>query len=105
MFDGQDDYIEVDVDDWSGNFTVSQFVMTNTTNQPSYASTFASGDAAGSNASFQHMMQSAGWYLHNDQTNLFDVVTVERWAHLATVFDNGTVRQYFNANSIGLAGG
>ena len=101
MFDGQDDYIEVDVDDWSGNFTVSQFVMTNTTNQPSYASTFASGDAAGSNASFQHMMQSAGWYLHNDQTNLFDVVTVERWAHLATVFDNGTVRQYFNGQYVG----
>ncbi len=101
MFDGQDDYIEVDVEDWSGNFTVSQFVMTNTTNQPAYASTFASGDTAGSNASFQHMMQSSGWYLHNDQTNFFGDVTTERWAHLATVFDNGTVRQYFNGQYVG----
>ena len=101
MFDGQDDYIEADVDDWSGNFTVSQFVITNTTNQPSFASVFASGNTAGSNASFQHMIQSSNWYLHNDQSDKFGDVITERWAHLATVFDNGTVRQYYNGQYIG----
>ena len=101
IFDGHDDYIEVDVDDWTGNFTVSQFVMTNTTNQPTYASTFASGNAAGSNASFQHMIKSSEWFLHNDQRNLFGDVIAERWSHLATVFDNGTVRQYYNGQYVG----
>ncbi len=101
MFDGQDDYIEVDVNDWNGNFTVSQFVITNTTNHPSYASVFASSDNAGSNASFQHMIQSSKWNLHNDQSNVFGDVITERWAHLATVFDNGTIRQYYNGQYVG----
>ena len=40
-FDGVDDYAVLDVEDWSGNFTISQWVWANTTNQSNYSSTFA----------------------------------------------------------------
>ena len=53
-YDGVDDSVEVDVDDWVGNFTISQWVWANSTTLPNYASTFAVDDAAGSNGSFQH---------------------------------------------------
>lgn len=107
-FDGINDFIDVNVDDWAGNFTVSQFVLTNTTNQSAYASTFAVGDVAGSSISFQHMMQSSGWYLHNNQTSRFGDVVEKKWAHLATVFDNGSVVQYMNGqlvNSVSTSNG
>ncbi len=99
-FDGIDDLAKVDITDWSGNFTVSQFVMTNTTNQSTYASTFAISDVAGSNLSFQHMANSGNWNLHNNQTTDFSEIQLNRWSHLATVFDNGTIRQYFDGNLV-----
>jgi hypothetical protein len=99
-FDGINDLAKVDIIDWSGNFTVSQFVMTNTTNQSTYASTFAIGDAAGSNLTFQHMVNSGNWKLHNNQTTDFSEIQLNRWSHLATVFDNGTIRQYFDGNLV-----
>jgi uncharacterized protein (TIGR03790 family) len=99
-FDGINDLAKVDVTDWSGNFTISQFVMTNTTNQSTYASTFAIGDVAGSNLTFQHMVNSGNWKLHNNQTTDFSEIQLNRWSHLATVFDNGTIRQYFDGNLV-----
>ena len=32
-YDGIDDYLQVDVDDWVGNFTISQWVWANTSSQ------------------------------------------------------------------------
>ncbi len=95
-FDGVNDYVNVDVDDWFGNLTVSQWVWANSTNQTSYASTFAVDDQAGSNLSFQHMVSNSKWYLHNNQSRLFGDVVDQRWTHLVTVLDNGNIRQYMD---------
>ncbi len=95
-YDGVDDSLEVDVDDWSGNFTVSQWVWANSTTLPTYASVFAVDDNAGSNASFQHAMFSGEWRLHNNQSYAFGAVEAQEWTHLATVFDNGSTRQYLD---------
>ena len=95
-YDGVDDSLAVDVDDWAGNFTVSQWVWANSTILPTYASVFAVDDNAGSNASFQHAMFSGEWRLHNNQSYAFGDVTAREWMHLATVFDNGSTRQYLD---------
>ena len=95
-YDGADDYAKVNVDDWLGNFTISQWVWANTTNQSNYASTFAIDDNAGSNQSFQHMISNGEWKLHNNQTKPFGDVDAQKWTHLVTVFDNGSVRQYMD---------
>ena len=95
-FDGSDDYAQVNVDDWVGNFTISQWVWANRTNQTSYASTFAIDDNAGSNQSFQHMVSGGKWYLHNNQTRSFGDVIAQRWTHLVTVYDDGEARQYMD---------
>ena len=93
-YDGVDDYLEVDVQDWSGNFTISQWVWANTTTLPNYATVFAAGTQAGSNASFQHAAFSGEWRLHNNQTHAFGAINAQNWTHLVTVFDNGMARQY-----------
>ena len=95
-FDGVDDYLDVDVDDWDGNFTVSQWVWANSTSLPNYATVFAVSDNAGANASFQHAAFSGEWRLHNNQTHAFGAIDAQRWMHLVTVFDAGEVRQYFD---------
>jgi len=95
-FDGVNDYATVDVNDWSGNITVSQWVWANVSNQTNYASTFAVNNQAGSNLSFQHMVSSSQWKLHNNQSQTFGDVTPQRWTHLVTVFDDGDIRQYMD---------
>ncbi|RJU95691.1 MAG: TIGR03790 family protein [Candidatus Poseidoniales archaeon] len=95
-FDGINDKASVDVNDWYGNFTVSQWVWANTTNQSTYASTFAVDDQAGSNLSFQHMVSGGEWKLHNNQTRSFGAVVPQRWTHLVSVFDDGDIRQYMD---------
>ena len=95
-YDGVDDYLEVDVEDWSGNFTISQWVWANASTLPNYASVFAAGTQAGSNASFQHAIFSGEWRLHNNQTHAFGAVSAQNWTHLVTVFDNGLARQYLD---------
>jgi uncharacterized protein (TIGR03790 family) len=95
-FDGVNDLASVDVADWAGNLSVSQWVWANTSNQSTYASTFAVNDQAGSNLSFQHMISNHEWKLHNNQTHLFGDVTPQRWTHLVSVFDNGQIRQYMD---------
>ncbi len=95
-YDGSDDYAKVNVDDWLGNFTVSQWVWANISNQTTYAATFAIDDNAGSNQSFQHMISSSEWRLHNNQTMLFGDVTPQYWTHLVTVYDAGEIRQYMD---------
>jgi uncharacterized protein (TIGR03790 family) len=95
-YDGTDDYAKVNVDDWLGNFTVSQWVWANFSNQTTYAATFAIDDNAGSNQSFQHMISSNQWNLHNNQSNVFGDVTPQHWTHLVTVYDAGDTRQYMD---------
>ena len=95
-FDGVDDYAEVNVADWLGNFSVSQWVWANTTSQPTYASTFAIDNNAASSQSFQHMISGGKWKLHNNQTENFGDVVPQKWTHLVTVFDSGYVRQYMD---------
>ena len=95
-FDGVDDYAKVDVDDWLGNFTISQWVWANTSNQTNYASTFAIDNNAGSNSSFQHMISGGQWKLHNNQTRAFGDVIPQKWSNLVTVFDNGYTKQYMD---------
>lgn len=95
-YDGVDDFLEVDVQDWSGNFTVSQWVWANTTDLPNYSSVFAVGSQAGSNASFQHAVFNGEWRLHNNQTHSFGAIDAQNWTHLVTVFDNGAVHQYLD---------
>ena len=53
-------------------------------------------DQAGSNLSFQHMVSSSKWRLHNNQTSVFGDVVAQRWTHLVTVFDDGDIRQYMD---------
>ena len=95
-YDGVDDSLEVDVDDWVGNFTVSQWVWANSTTLPTYSSVFAVDHNSGSNASFQHAVFNGEWRLHNNQSYSFGQIEAQEWAHLVTVFDNGTTRQYMN---------
>ena len=95
-YDGVDDWLEVDVDDWVGNFTVSQWVWANSTTLPMYSSVFAVDNNAGSNASFQHAIYNGEWRLANNQSYAFGQIEAQEWAHLVTVFDNGTAHQYFN---------
>ena len=95
-YDGVDDYVEVDVNDWVGNFTVSQWVWANSTTLPNYASVLAVSDNAGSNTSFQHAVFSGEWRLHNNQTHTFGDIEAQQWMHLATVFDSGSARQYLD---------
>ncbi|MEC7112667.1 MAG: LamG domain-containing protein, partial [Candidatus Thermoplasmatota archaeon] len=95
-YDGVDDYVKVDVDDWVGNFTVSQWVWANATTLPNYASVLAVSDNAGSNTSFQHAIFSGEWRLHNNQTHTFGDIEAQQWMHLVTVFDNGAARQYLD---------
>ena len=95
-YDGVDDYVEVDVDDWVGNFTVSQWVWANSSTLPNYASVLAVSDNAGSNTSFQHAIFSGEWKLHNNQTHAFGDVEAQQWMHLVTVFDSGSARQYLD---------
>ena len=95
-YDGVNDYANVDVDDWLGNFTVSQWVWANVSNQSTYASTFAIDNNAGSNRSFQHMISGNKWKLHNNQTLEFGDVVPQKWTHLVTVFESGVTRQYMD---------
>ncbi len=95
-FDGVNDQAKVNVNDWAGNLTVSQWVWANTTNQTTYASTFAIDDQAGSNLSFQHMVSGQKWMLHNNATQAFGDVVAQRWTHLVSVFDDGDIRQYMD---------
>ncbi|MBT4982842.1 MAG: TIGR03790 family protein, partial [Euryarchaeota archaeon] len=95
-YDGSNDYSKVDVDDWLGNFTVSQWVWANYSNQTTYASTFAIDDVAASSQSFQHMISNSKWNLHNNQTNVFGDVVAQHWSHLVTVFEDGEARQYLD---------
>ncbi len=95
-YDGSDDYAKVNVDDWLGNFTVSQWVWANISNQTNYAATFAIDDNAASNQSFQHMISSNEWKLHNNQSMTFGDVTPQHWTHLVTVYDAGEIRQYMD---------
>ncbi|MAH91168.1 MAG: hypothetical protein CMA11_05310 [Euryarchaeota archaeon] len=95
-YDGVNDYAKVNVDDWLGNFSISQWVWANSTNQSTYASTFAIDDNAGSNQSFQHMISGGEWKLHNNQTKTFGDVIAQKWSHLVTVFDSGETRQYMD---------
>jgi uncharacterized protein (TIGR03790 family) len=95
-YDGANDYAKVDVDDWLGNFTISQWVWANITNQTNYAATFAIDDNSGSNYSFQHMVSNSKWNLHNNQSKEFGDVEPQQWAHLVTVFDGGNTRQYLD---------
>ena len=95
-YDGTDDYAKGNVDDWLGNFTVSQWVWANYSNQTTYAATFAIDDNAGSNHSFQHMISNSKWNLHNNQSKVFGDVNPQHWSHLVTVFDAGETRQYFD---------
>ena len=95
-YDGVDDYVEVDVDDWVGDFTVSQWVWANSTTLPNYASVLAVSDNAGSNTSFQHAIFSGEWRLHNNQTHAFGDIEAQQWMHLVTVFDSGLARQYLD---------
>ena len=95
-FDGDDDYAKIDIDDWSGDFTISQWVWANSTNQSNYSSTFAIGDNAGSNLSFQHAIYSAKWRLHNNQTKVFGDVIPQQWSHLVTSYESGNVNQYLD---------
>ena len=100
-FDGVNDQAKVDVNDWAGNLTVSQWVWANTSNQTTYAATFAIDDQAGSNLSFQHMVSSGQWRLHNNQTQPFGNVIPQRWTHLVSVFDDGDIRQYMDGVLVG----
>lgn len=95
-YDGVDDYLEVDVQDWNGNFTVSQWVWANSTTLPNYASVFAAGTQAGSNASFQHAVFNGEWRLHNNQTHTFGAMRAQNWTHLVTVFEAGVAEQYLD---------
>jgi len=95
-FDGTNDYAEVEIDDWTGNFTVSQWVWANASIQPDYASTFASSNNAGSNTSFQHAIYGGEWQLQNHHSGGFGMVQPEQWVHLVTVFNQGTVHQYLD---------
>tara|TARA_Y100000766_G_scaffold264070_1_gene256618 strand:+ start:38756 stop:44014 length:5259 start_codon:yes stop_codon:yes gene_type:complete len=95
-YDGVDDWLEVDVEDWVGNFSVSQWVWANSTTLPIYSSVFAVDHNAGSNASFQHAIYNGDWRLANNQSYTFGQIEAQEWAHLVTVFDNGTAHQYFN---------
>tara|TARA_B100001093_G_scaffold154979_2_gene147656 strand:- start:3795 stop:9044 length:5250 start_codon:yes stop_codon:yes gene_type:complete len=95
-YDGVDDSLEVDVDDWIGNFTVSQWVWANSTTLPTYSSVFAVDDNSASNASFQHAIFSGEWRLHNNQSYSFGQIEAQEWMHLVTVFDNGVARQYLD---------
>ena len=95
-YDGTDDYAKVNVDDWLGNFTVSQWVWANVSNQTTYAATFAIDDNAGSSQSFQHMISNSQWKLHNNQSKVFGDVTPQHWTHLVTVYDAGETRQYMD---------
>ena len=95
-YDGVDDYLKVDIDDWLGNFSISQWVYANISNQTNYAATFAIDDNAGSNYSFQHMVYSSEWRLHNNQTHVFGDVEAQKWTHLVTVYDAGHLRQYMD---------
>jgi uncharacterized protein (TIGR03790 family) len=100
-YDGVDDYLQVDVDDWVGNFTISQWVWANTSSQPTYASTFAIDNNAGSNYSFQHAVINGEWKMHNNQSYSFGIVEPQEWVHLVTVFDNGQTRQYLDGVLVG----
>ena len=93
-FDGSDDVVSAEVDDWTGPFTVSQWVKANTSNQTSYASTFAVDNNAGSNGSFQHMVSSGTWRFHTNQSHTFGAVEAQRWTHLASTHENGTLKLY-----------
>lgn len=95
-FDGVNDFVEVDVDDWVGDFTLSQWVWANSTTLPNYASTFAVDNSAGSNGSFQHTVYDGQWRMHTNQTRVFGDIEAQRWTHLVTVFENGTARQYLD---------
>lgn len=100
-FDGIDDYAQVDVQDWAGNMTVSQFVLVEDDNQSTYASTFAIGDVAGSALTFQHMIQNGEWRQHSNASNAFGALKLHQWNHLSTVYDNGTVHRYLNGILVG----
>ena len=95
-YDGVNDYLKVDVNDWLGNFSVSQWVYANVSNQTNFAATFAIDDNAGSNYSFQHMVYNSEWRLHNNQSHVFGDVEAQVWTHLVSVFDGGYLRQYMD---------
>ena len=96
QFDGIDDVVSVDVDDWTGSFSVSQWVLANVSNMSNYASTFAVDNAAGSSGSFQHMVSNQQWRFHTNQSHVFGDVEPQRWSHLVSTFNNGTVKQYMD---------
>jgi len=102
-FDGVDEFAEVDVDDWSGEFSISMWVRTDNSSQDQYASVMAVSDAAGDDASFQIHFSggSAGdWEVRNNVSHKFGAVVPGVWTHLAMTFENGSMMQYLNGRHV-----
>ena len=92
-YDGVDDYLEVDVEDWSGNFTISQWVWANaSTLHRTTHLCLQQGLKQGQTLPSNTPSSVDEWRLHNNQTHAFGAVSAQNWTHLVTVF-----RQWFGS--------
>jgi prepilin-type N-terminal cleavage/methylation domain-containing protein len=98
-FDGKDDYVQVDVADWEGPFTVMTWVKADPVKQDKYDSVFASGAKGPKKDNFQIDSDGKGNYRFHGGTNRTDVeigTITSDWQLIAVTFDGTNVRTYNN---------
>ena len=102
-FDGIDEYAEVDVSDWNGDFSLSMWVKTDNSSQKQFASAIAVSDVAGDDHSFQIHFSggtNGDWEVRNNVSHKFGTVEAGIWTHLAVTFENDSMKQFLNGRHV-----
>jgi len=98
-FDGKNDYVQADVADWSGPFTVMSWVKALPTGQNQYDSVFSSGSNGPNKDNFQIDTDGKGNYRFlggggQAKINIGEITS--DWQLIAVTFDGANVSTYNN---------
>lgn len=97
QFDGEDDYVAVEVEDWETSaFSMEAWVKAATVSQKPYSAFFSNCDGATPKGSFQlDILRGNYRFLHSNISLQFGEVR-EEWQHLAVTYDGSQVITYVN---------
>jgi prepilin-type N-terminal cleavage/methylation domain-containing protein len=98
-FDGKDDYVKVDLEDWSGPFTVMSWVQGDPVKHDKYDSVFSSSANGPKKDNFQIDSDGKGNYRFHGGVNNSDInigKISSDWQLIAVTFDGANVSTYNN---------
>lgn len=102
-FDGKNDYAQVDIEDWSGPFTVMAWVKADATKHDKYDAVFSSSANGPNRNNFQIDSDGKGNYRFHGGSNNTDInigSITNDWQLIAVSFDGANVRTYNNGQLI-----